>query len=179
MNAALLVRAFCIVVTGVAILMMAACSTPTAPARSAAPLSHTFESPEALAQAVLDALEKKDIDGLRGMALSEAEFRDHVWPELPASRPERNVPFDYAWGQMKQRSDGHLQGTFARYSGKPLAFARTAYTGDTTRYTSFAVMRDSEGVAADDTGRELVLRLFGSAVVKDGRYKVFSFVVDE
>ena len=40
-------------------------------------------------------------------------------------------------------------------------------------------MRESEIIAADETGRELVLRLYGSAMVKDGRVKLFSYVVDD
>ena len=51
-------------------------------------------------------------------------------------------------------------------------------TGEPTQHPGFLVMRDSEIVAADETGRELVRRLFGSALVKDGRHKVFSYVVD-
>jgi hypothetical protein len=163
-----------------AIPVMAACSAPAEPTRSAAaPLTNTFDAPEALAQAVLAALSSADLERLRSLPLSEAEFRDHVWPELPTSRPERNVPFDYAWGQMKQRSDGHLQQTFARYARRPLKFVRTRFTGETTTYATFSVMRESEIVATDDTGRDLVLRLYGSAMVKDGRYKLFSYVVDE
>lgn len=163
-----------------AVIVTAACSAPAEPTRStAAPLSNTFDSPEALARAVLERLERKDLPGLRALPLSEAEFRDHVWPELPASRPERNVPFDYAWGQMKQRSDGYLGNTLARYGGKPLTLVRLRFTGATTQYQSFAVMRESEIIAADDTGRDLVIRLFGSAMAKDGRYKMFSYVVDE
>ncbi|HEX6165036.1 MAG TPA: hypothetical protein VFZ31_16830 [Vicinamibacterales bacterium] len=156
----------------------ASCSTPAQPTRSAAPLAHTFESPEALARAVLDGLGKRDATALRSLALSESEFRDHVWPELPASRPERNVPFEYAWGQMKQRSEGSLGETLARYGGKPLRFVRTRFTGDTTAYQSFTVMRESEIIAADETGRELILQLYGSAMLKDSRYKLYSFVVD-
>jgi len=159
-------------------LATAACSNPSEPSRSAAALSHTFESPDALARAVLDALAKRDADGLRELALSESEFRDHVWPELPTSRPERNVPFEYAWGQMKQRSDGSLGATLSRYGGRSLRFVQTRFTGDTTAYQSFSVMRESEIVAADDTGRELILRLYGSAMLKDGRYKLYSYVVD-
>ena len=162
-----------------AVVVTAACSQPAEPTRSAAPLSHTFESPEALAQAVLSRLAQKDLEGLKALPLSEAEFRAHVWPELPTSRPERNVPFDYAWGQMKQRSDGHLENTFARYAGQTLKFVRTRYTGETTIYESFAVMRESEIIAVDHSGRELILQLYGSAMVKDGRYKMFSYVVDE
>jgi hypothetical protein len=163
-----------------AVLGTAACSAPAEPSRSAAtPLANTFESPEALAQAVLTKLAQRDLAGLRTLPLSESEFRDHVWPELPTSRPERNVPFDYAWGQMKQRSDGQLDTTFARYAGQSLQLVRTGATGETTTYASFAVRRDSEIIAVDEAGRQLVLRLFGSVLVKDGRFKIFSYVVDE
>ena len=88
------------------------------------------------------------------------------------------MPFEYAWGQMKQRSDGSLDGTVGRYSGRTLKFIRARFTGETTTYQSFAVMRDSEIVAADESGRELIVRLYGSAMVKDGRYKLYSYVVD-
>ncbi len=161
-----------------AVLATAACSTPAEPTRAAAPLANTFESPEALARGVLDALAKRDLAGLRALALTEAEFKAHVWPELPTSRPERNVPFDYAWGQLKQQSDGSLSGTMGRYGGRTLRFLQTRFTGETTQYQTFKVMRESEIVAADESGRELILRLYGSAMVKDGRYKLYSFVVD-
>ena len=161
------------------VLAAAGCSTPAGPTGTNAILANTFASPEALAEAVLQGLAARDRARLQSLALSESEFRTHVWPELPTSRPERNVPFEYAWGQMKQRSDGSLSYIFQRYAGKPLTFLRTTTTGGSTQYKTFVVMRDSEIVATDETGRELVIRLFGSMMVKDGRYKVFSFVVDE
>ena len=161
-----------------AVIVTAACSAPAEPTRAPAPLSNTFESSDALARAVLNALERKDLDALRALPLSEAEYRDHVWPELPVSRPERNVPFDYSWGQMKQRSDGSLQQTFARYAGKRLELVRTRFSGETTGYASFRVMRENEIIARDDSGKDLILRLYGSAMLKDGRYKIFSYVVD-
>ena len=168
----------CILVAAVT-MTLAACSAPAEPTRSAGPLSHTVDSADALADAVLTRLARNDLAGLRALALSENEFRDHVWPELPASRPERNLPFDYVWTQLQQRSAGHLDGTFARYAGRRLRFVRARFTGETTAFPSFRVMRESEVIAADDTGRELVLRLYGSAMLKDGRYKLFSFVVDD
>lgn len=162
----------------VVVLLLAACSSPATPTAPST-LSNTFATPEALAHALLGALADSDRAKLEALPLSEAEFRTVVWPELPTSRPERGVPFEYAWGQMKQRSDGSLANTFQRYAGKRLTFVRTRATGETTQYKTFLVMRDSEIVAADEAGRELVVRLFGSVLVKDGRYKVFSFVVDE
>ena len=162
-----------------AVALTAACSNPNEPTGSAVPLANTFESPEALARGVLDALSANDAARLRALQLSEEEFKLHVWPELPVSRPERNVPFEYAWGQLKQRSDGSLQTTLSRYAGRTLTFRRTRFTGETTKYASFEVMRDSEIIAADETGRELILRLSGSAMLKAGRYKLYSYVVDD
>jgi hypothetical protein len=162
-----------------AAIAAASCTTsPAEPSRAPAPLAHTFESPDTLARAVLDALAKRDSDRLKALQLSEIEFRQHVWPELDTSRPERNVPFEYAWGQLKQHSDGSLTGTLGRYGGRSLQFVRTRFTGETTRYQTFSVMRESEIIAADESGRELILRLYGSAMLKDGRYKLYSFVVD-
>lgn len=162
-----------------AVIVTAACSAPSEPSARLGPLANTFESPQALAQAVLTALEQGDIARLQSLALSEDEFRLHVWPELPTSRPERNVPFEYAWGQLKQRSDASLSQTFSRYRRRPLKLVRTRFSGETTKYQSFEVMRQNEIVATDDNGQDLVLHLFGSALVKDGRYKLFSFVVDD
>lgn len=162
-----------------AVIAAAACSAPSEPTRDPVALSHTFESAEALGAAVLTALATHDLAQLRSLQLTEEEYRDHVWPELPVSRPERNVPFDYAWGQMKQHSDASLQQTLARYGGRRLTFVQTRFTGETTTYATFRVMRESEVVARDDSGRDVILRLYGSALIKDGRYKLFSYVVDE
>ena len=114
---------------------------------------------------MLVALERKDLAALRAMPHSEAEFRDLVWPELPTSRPERNVPFEYAWGQLKQSSDQSFARMFGRYAGKRFGLVRVEFGGATTTYQTLSVRRDSEIVATDETGRESVLTLFGSAVV--------------
>lgn len=162
-----------------AVVATAACSAPAEPTSRPAPIANTFASPEALGRAVLSGLERRDESALRALQLSENEYRTHVWPELPVSRPERNVPFDYAWEQMKQRSDGSFQQTFSRYAGRRLQLISARFTGDTTEYASFRVMRDSEIIARDESGRDLILRLYGSAMVKDGRFKMFSYVVDD
>jgi hypothetical protein len=156
-----------------------ACSSPSEPTTPVRPLAHTFASPEALAQGVLDALARRDRSRLEALALSEAEYRVHVWPELPASRPERNLPFEYVWGQLKQRSDAALARTVDRHGGKSYSFRSIAFRGEETSYATFSVLRESEVVGADDSGREWVLQLFGSAMVKDGRYKLFSYVTDD
>jgi hypothetical protein len=162
----------CLAAIGTA-LLMAACGTPTFP------LAHSFESPEALARAVLDALERKDVDLLNNLAVNEAEFREHVWPELPASRPERKLPFSYVWGDLHQKSDGALALTLVRHGGRRYEFLGLQFAGGTTPYQSYNVHRESEITVRDDRGGEQTIRLFGSVLEEGATFKVFSYVVDE
>jgi len=143
-----------------------------------APLSETYPSSDALARAVIAAFQARDAHRLRGLALTEDEFRSHVWPKLPASRPDRNVPFDFAWGMLHQNSEGHLRQTLSQFEGKPLTLVRVEFAGETTAYGSAAVHRDTRLVVKDAAGKERVVRLFGSTIEQDGRYKVFSYVVE-
>jgi hypothetical protein len=165
------------VVAGLA-LSTPACSQTPRTAAAPAPLSNTFESPDAIAAAILDGLANRDHERLAALALSEAEFRDHVWPALPASTPARHVPVDYAWAQLRQRSEQSLRSVVARHSGKRLRLVRVQFTGATTNYGTFDVLRKSEVIIADENGRESSLRLFGSAMVQEDRYKLFSYAID-
>jgi len=142
------------------------------------PLAGTYPGAESLAEAVLDALAQKDRAALEGMALSEREFRDHVWPELPASHPERNLPFSYVWGDLRQKSTGALSETLARHGGRRYDLVRVDFNGQTD-YQSYGVHRETTLRVRDTAGQEQTLRVCGSFIEKDGAWKVFSFVVDD
>jgi hypothetical protein len=131
-------------------VLLAACGPP--------PLTDTHSSTESLARAVLEAVERRDSRALRALALTEQQFRDHVWPELPAARPERNLPFSYVWSDLRQKSE---------------------HEGDSTRYGSCLVHRDTVLVVRRRDGVDERMRLYGSTLEKDGAFKVFSYVVDE
>jgi hypothetical protein len=143
------------------------------------PLSHTFDSPESLAKAFLDALYRKDVEALKSFALSEDEFRLHVWPELPVSQIKKPLPFEYGWADLHQKSINSLKRTYVRYGGRKLAFIRLEFEDETTPYETYLVHRDARVVVKDDeTGREIRLDLFGSIMEKEGRFKLFSYVTD-
>ena len=141
------------------------------------PLEHTHQSPEALAQAVLKAFESGDHAQIAGVALNEREFRDHVWPELPASRPERNLSFAYVWGDLRQKSEHSLEQALAEHGGRRYTLASVRF-GRTTPYDSYVVHRDTVLTVRTSGGDEFDVRLFGSMIEKNGRWKVFSYVVD-
>jgi hypothetical protein len=156
--------------------LMAACLF--AAGCSSAPLEGSHASPEALAQAVLDSVERRDLDALSTLALNEAEFREEVWPELPAARPERGLPFSYVWGDLHQKSAAALQQSLSVHGGKGYMLKAVNFSGGTTQYKTYLVHRESALIVTDADGRERELGLFGSVLEKDGRFKVFSYVIE-
>ena len=128
---------------------------------------------------MLDAVQRRDTTALRALALNEQEFREHVWPELPAARPERNLPFSYVWGDLRQKSALALDQTLARHGGRRYTLVSMGFDGDTTRYPSYVVYRETVLRVRDEAGAMAELRLFGSSLEKDGTWKVFSYVVDD
>ena len=144
----------------------------------ARPLPNSHTSLEALTAAVLDAVESRDAVALRSLALDEREFREHVWPELPASRPERNLPFSYVWTDLNTKSEAGLNAVLAACGGRRYQLDRVRFTGGATQYETFVVHRESVVDVRDGEGRRETLQLFGSVIEKGGRFKVFSYVVD-
>ncbi len=146
--------------------------------RSRPPLSNTFGSPEDLGRAVLRLLLSRDLAGLRTLALTRDEFEAWVWPRLPASRPERNMPMDFVWDRLHQRSELSLAATMARHGGHPMSLDAVLFEGETTDYVDFLVRRDTVLVVRTADNVVEKVRLFGSLLTMGDRHKVFSFVVD-
>ena len=158
--------------------MLTAVAVCAATAGCARPLPNSSKSLDVLAHSVLDAVSRRDHTTLRALALNEEEFRRYVWPELPASRPERNTPFSYIWGDLRTKSDADLHEMLAAHGGRTYRLERVTFTGETTQYDSFVVHRDSTLEVRDPDGTRHTLQLFGSVIEKGGRFKVFSYAVD-
>jgi hypothetical protein len=142
-------------------------------------LSETFSSPEELARAVLERMEKEDVEGLKRLPLSKDEFRLYVWPKLPSAKPERNVPFEFVWSELHQQSNGSVDRNFHRYKGMKLELLDVQFQNGTTDYGTFKVHREARVRVRDtETGKEGLVDLFGSVMEWQGRYKLFSYVTD-
>ncbi len=158
---------------GLALLLLAAIACgPT-------PLVNTQPTADALAREVLAALARQDYARLEALALDEEEFRRYVWPSLPAARPERNLPFTYVWGDLRQKSNNRLRATLGAHRGQAYQLETVTFSGGTTDYSGFRVHRDAVLKARDRAGHVMDLRLFGSAIEKDGAWKIFSFNIDD
>jgi hypothetical protein len=159
-------------------VLLAALLSPACSRAKAAPLEHTFASPTDLANAVLAAVARNDRQTLEALALSDREFRERIWPELPASRPERNLPLEYVWGDLHQKSQGHLRQTLGQHGGRRYSLTELKFLGETTSYPTYDVSRKAELRVRNEHGEEQVLRLFGSVLRSGSEYKIFSYVVD-
>lgn len=157
--------------------LTAGCSNG-ASANDRSPLHHTFDSPESLSRAVLRSLADRDDNTLANLALSELEFRTVVWPELPSSRPTHGVPFEYAWGDLRQKSTNALRRLVASTGGRQFGLVRVAFEGESTAYDTFTVHRETVLTIRDEEGLKITEALFGSILERDGEYKLFSYVVD-
>ena len=138
-----------------------------------------LESPQAVAEAVVAALDARDVRALERLSVNEQEFRELVWPRQPAARPERNIPWDYAWRSLAGRSRHQLRGRLSEWaSGQRFTVVALKFAGETTDYGDYRVHRRSVVTLRDVAGRLETVRVFGSIIEQGGRYRVFSYVVD-
>jgi hypothetical protein len=167
-------RLACCVISTALLAACAGCNGSSEPA-----LANAQPSPSALAHLVLDAFARGDRATLQALALDESEFRVHVWPSLPAARPERNLPFSYVWGELKQKSEASLASTLARSGGHRYALVDVQFADAPTDYAGFVVHGGTTLVVRNESGTQETVRVCGSLLEKDGVWKVFSYVVDD
>lgn len=135
-----------------------------------------FDSAEQLAAAALDRLAAGDRAGLAELALSEHELRASVWPALPASRPEVGMPWEYFWRDHAARSGAHLAALVSQHGGRRYRLANVTFDGETT-YADVTIHREP-ALDVEAPGGSSRMRLFGSMAERNGRWKLYSFIVD-
>jgi hypothetical protein len=157
---------------GTALLAVTGC-------QQAPPLANAQESARAVAEQLLDALASRDRDALERLAISEPEFRVHVWPSLPAARPERNLPVSYVWGDLHQKSVASLARILATHGGRRYELIDVRFAAAPTAHPDYVVHRETVLAVRGADGQTAEIRVCGSLIEKAGRWKVFSYVVDE
>ena len=141
-------------------------------------LQHTYGSPKAVAEAVVTALDSRDVAALELIAVNQLEFRRVVWPRQPAARPESHTPWQYAWRDLAARSRLQLRARVAEWRPEPVAVVEVGFDGERTDYGTYRVMRRSRVVLRDRAGRVTSTRLFGSVIEQRGHFKVYSYTLD-
>lgn len=141
-------------------------------------LANAHDSIYALAAAILEGIRTGDVENLLRLRLDAGEFRHIVWETLPASRPERNLTWDYVWSDLDQKSRNAMRMTIDRHRGRSYRLLRVEFAGEVTDHGAYKVHRDARCVVEDESGAITEIDLFGSVIEMGGRYKAFSYVVD-
>jgi hypothetical protein len=144
---------------------------------STVPLTPSFDSKEAAAQAVLDAVWTRDPEQLARLAISETEFLKYIWPTLPASAPDVGMPADRAWADQALKSRGYLAQMLAEHGGRRYELVRVTFAGPPTTYDTLTIHPEAT-LTVRERGAEESVRLFGSMIESDGRWKIYSYIVD-
>jgi hypothetical protein len=141
-------------------------------------LSGAFATPETAAEAVLLGVWQKDTAQLTAIAVGEHEFRDLVWPRLPASRPEVGMPVEYLWTDQRTKSLAHLGRLLARHGGTRFTFVSLGFRGAVSDYGTFRIHRETWLALRDASGTRHELRWFGSMIESPDGWKIYSYIID-
>jgi len=129
---------------------------------------------EALVQAFVAALERRDTAVLRGMVLGAEEFAWLYYPSSPMSRAPYELPPDLMWLQMQGQSEKGASLLLGERAGAPLGYLGHTCGSERTegenRIHGHCVLR--RVTAEGDTVNE---RLFGLIVERGGIYKFVSY----
>lgn len=159
-------------------LSAASAPLPTPPPRSKPPeprpLINGQPSPEAVAKRFLEYLSLNDAKAIQSLRLTKQEFCEYVWPELPASQVP-NVTCDWAWGQATLKSDGGLSELMPAHGGKGYELVKVRFAGGTEEHYTYRIHKDTRLTLKDRNGAQREVKILGSMLELDGKYKLFSY----
>jgi len=143
-------------------------------------LGDAASSREELAQWLLDALEKKDLQTLRRLRVTESEYKDVILPgSVEVGQALRNYPpdvADYAWKTLNTKSLYYERYLLAQVGGKHFEFKDMTFAKGVADYATYRAHRQLRlAVLEDGSPGELAT---GSIAEVGGRYKFISYIRD-
>ncbi len=138
-------------------------------------VTEPLHSPGQLGLAVVDALNNRDIEKLNRLRVQREEYLDWIWPAFPASQPPSNFPGDFAWSNLNKKCNIGMKKWIARYGGQNLKFIAIRFDRPTETYEGFQLLRGTVLMLKNAAGEKGELKILGSVVEKDNRYKLLSY----
>lgn len=146
--------------------------TPTALTGGAA-------SRDDVARAFLAAVQAQDTVAVKQLLVSRAEFAWLIFPDHKYAAPPYELDPAIFWGQMGSESAKGVGRLFRRFGGKALAFRSLECSRDTVQMRQGPATLWGSCVthyrANDST---VALRIFGTIIERDGRFKLLSAAND-
>lgn len=138
-------------------------------------LKNGFRTPEALCDAFLEALEKRDTARLYDLTLTQDEYLNWIWIEMPSSKPIFNIPLEFVWENNWRNSVKGAYRALYNYGGKKLAFASLEFKEPDDEYQSFKFKMKPLLTVVDSAGKAYKLGYFSAIVEMNGLYKALNY----
>jgi len=145
------------------------------PAAAEVRLEGGVASLDELLRTVEGGLAESDTARLFELMVSEREYREIVFPELPASRPPIHASFESIW--VTHYPDAHrgLLHTLRLYGDRDVRILNVGFEDPDQDFGPFILHETSRVDIEVDGRREDDRRLFGSVIHAGGRWKVLSY----
>jgi hypothetical protein len=134
-----------------------------------------FDTPEALAEAFLDAVFYESQDMFHEIRVREGEFRTIFWPEFPQSRPITNVSAADAWQFHNVHCLDGVQEVLDRFGGQRLHLQEVRVTTGIAPYRNFNLYKGVVIEAADDDGNLVSIGLAPVFAERNGLWKIYMY----
>jgi len=127
-----------------------------------------------LVQRLITAIERRDSVEVRQLMITPAEFIDLYFPSSAYTRPPYRQSPSFVWFQIAQNSEKGIGRALQRFGGQPTDYtgyecASEPVTQGENRLWEQCVVRWNPGQVAG------TLRLFGTIIERNGRYKFVSY----
>lgn len=131
------------------------------------------ESPESVARAVLDAIERGSERRLERLLVTREEHRRLLWPELP----ERNTfPFEYVRLLNVHDTREGIEKALREYGGSDLELLRVEFRKEPERYEDFVLHKGARvWVRRASDGRVGYIETLDVLVEWNGRWKPLNY----
>jgi hypothetical protein len=88
------------------------------------------------------------------------------------------MPVDYAWKDANLKSRSDLALTMEQRRGRSSTVTAVTFERPVTDYGPFRIHPRTRLTLRNGTGEGENVRLFGSMIEADGRWKIYSYIVD-
>ena len=139
-----------------------------------APLPNMFPSLAALADGVVEALEDSSLERLQSYCLTEQEYRDILWANLPAAEVQ-NMPVEKAWGWVKRDIDKASRRYIDDFGRHDLKLVKTTPPQEVRTYPQIKVHRAFRMTVSDRGAEPEEWRLLNVVLEYKGWYKVIAY----
>jgi len=133
-----------------------------------------FESPKALAAAVVQAVADSNAELLHNFCLTEQEYRDVVWANLD-SNEAKQIPFEMSWGWNVRDTDKSIRRYVQEYAHHELQLTTVHKPRDIRERNKIKIVRGTRIEVSSGQAEPEEWRMLNVILEYQGWYKVITY----